>query len=246
LTIQDALFHPEQDEYGHHTVWAHTTATVDIAGKLARMYNLKEEPTLALLLAALFHDVGKSTSTRWEFKRGRMTVTSILHDSRGVAMADEALTRLKVETRKGYPLKKVVLNLIKNHHRIYNLYTNKDDIGFKTITRVVRDLEGEDLLLVLLDFADRQSRQPDPLSFSDLDGVSQWYLDKKDAWNISQESIQPLIMGRDLKELGVPPGTEMGRYLKLLYEMQLDGEFETKEAGLEIFKTRISGQSGES
>ena len=36
LTIQDAHFHPERDEQGHHSVWAHTLITVDIAAILAR------------------------------------------------------------------------------------------------------------------------------------------------------------------------------------------------------------------
>ncbi len=34
LTIQDVYFHPEQDEQGHHSVWAHTLITVDIVKKL--------------------------------------------------------------------------------------------------------------------------------------------------------------------------------------------------------------------
>ena len=36
VTIQDAIFHPEKDEQGHHSVWAHTLITVDIAARLAR------------------------------------------------------------------------------------------------------------------------------------------------------------------------------------------------------------------
>ena len=30
--IQDAVFHPEKDAFGHHTVWAHTKLSVDQAG----------------------------------------------------------------------------------------------------------------------------------------------------------------------------------------------------------------------
>ncbi|HLP60726.1 MAG TPA: hypothetical protein VK186_17920, partial [Candidatus Deferrimicrobium sp.] len=57
LTIQDSEFHPETDEFGHHTVWAHTMIAVDIAKKISRAFNLDEEHTLALLLAALLHDI---------------------------------------------------------------------------------------------------------------------------------------------------------------------------------------------
>lgn len=236
LTLQDAVFHPEQDEYGHHTVWAHTIITVDICRKLADMFNLSEEARLALMLAALLHDVGKRGTTRWEFKRGRMTITSLFHDTKGADTAKEILKRLKVETRNNFPLRDMVVDLIKFHHRLFEFYRNREKIGFKSISRLIRDLDGRDLLLVLLDFADRQSREAQPLSFTHLDEISQWYLDKKEELKLDKESIQPIIQGRDLIELGVAPGKRMGEYLKKLYELQLDGEFKTKGKGLQIFQ----------
>jgi tRNA nucleotidyltransferase (CCA-adding enzyme) len=239
MTIQDSIFHPERDEYGHHSVWAHTLITVDVARKVSRLFELDMENTLALLLAALLHDVGKPSTTKWEFKRNRMTVTSLLHDSRGVKIAERFLTGLKVETRGGFPLKGAILTLIKNHHRIYDLYRNKEEIGFKAISRIVKDLDGHDFLLALLDFSDRQSRQSRPLSFSRLDRISKWFLEKKDELNISKESIKPLIRGRDLLDLGIPPGKKMGILLKKLYELQLDGEFNTRDDGLILFKNQF-------
>jgi tRNA nucleotidyltransferase/poly(A) polymerase len=236
LTIQDSVFHPEKDEFGHHTVWYHTLVTLDIAKKLSRQHGLKEEQTLALLLGVLFHDVGKAVTSKWEFKRGRMTITSMFHDARGVEITDEFLTGLKIETRKNFPLKHTVLNLIKNHHRVYELYRNREEIGFRAISRLVKDLEDQDFLLLLLDFADRRSREPQPLDFDDVDEIVRWYQDLKEAYNINRETIQPIIMGRDLLKLGVPPGVQMGVYLKQLYERQLDGEFQTKEEGLSLWE----------
>jgi tRNA nucleotidyltransferase (CCA-adding enzyme) len=235
-TIQDSIFHPEKDEFGHHTVWIHTLNTVDVSRKLAEKFKLDWEATLALLLAALLHDIGKSITTRWEYKRNRMTITSLFHDSKGLNMANDFLVNLKVETRKNYPLRKVILNLIKNHHRLYDLYKNREKIGFKAISRIVRDLEGYDFLLVLLDFADRQSRKSKPLGFKDLDGVSKWYLKIKDELNVSKDTVQPLIMGKDLMALGVPSGKKMGEILNTLYEFQLDGQFKTKNEGIKLFK----------
>ncbi len=236
LTIQDSKFHPEADEFGHHTVWAHTLITIDIAKKLSKQFNLDEEQTLALLLAALLHDIGKSVTTKWEFKRARMTVTSLFHDTRGVKMTEDFLTDLKIETRKNFPLKKVVLNLVKYHHRIFELYRNRGKIGFKAISRLVRDLEEHDLLLLLLDFADRRSREPNPLNFTGSDDVVEWYLKKKEEFNITKETIKPIVMGRHLLEEGVQPGKQMGAYLNELYERQLDGVFGTLEEGLKIFQ----------
>lgn len=235
LTIQDAVFHPETDEYGHHTVWIHTLITVDVAKKLSRRFALNEEETLALLLAALLHDTAKAVTTKWEFKRGRMTVTSIFHDTKGRDIAERFLSDLKIETRRNFPLKDVVLALVRHHHRIYDLYRNRNKVGFKAISRLVRDLDGREFLLVLLDFADRRSREPEPLNFDDLDEISHWLLARKEELNVNRESIKPLVMGRNLLKIGVTPGKKMGKYLDKLYELQLDGVFHTTEEGLKLF-----------
>ena len=97
-------------------------------------------------------------------------------------------------------------------------------------------MDGNDLLLVLLDFADRQSRESDPLSFTELDTLSKWYLKTKNEFDINKETIRPIVMGKDLIELGVPPGKEMGKILKKLYDLQLDGIFRTKKEGLKLFE----------
>jgi tRNA nucleotidyltransferase (CCA-adding enzyme) len=239
LTLQDSVFHPETDLHGHHSVWGHTLIALDIAAKLSRHLKLSPQRTLSLLLGTLLHDIGKPSTTEWEFKRGRMTVTSIKHDSIGSRIADRILTRFKIETRSGYPLKQTVINLVKNHHRLYDLYRNRRTISFKAITRTVRDLEGEDFLLLLLDQADRTSRDLQRKKTSGLDEISLWYQKKKEEWNISKDSIEPLIQGRDLLKLGVPAGKIMGENLKILYEYQLDGKFKTIEQGLQIFKTNL-------
>lgn len=245
LTIQDAHFHPERDEQGHHTVWAHTLITVDVAASLARRRRLDEPRALALLLAALLHDCGKPATTAWEFKRGRMTVTSPFHDSRGVALAGSLLERLRLESRGGFPLRRAVLKLIQHHHRVFELYRNRGEITFRAVARAVKDMEGEDQLLLLLDFADRRSRAARPLAFRGLDAISRWFQARKEEYRISQESIRPLILGRDLLALGVAPGRAMGAQLKRLYDLQLDGAFRTREQGLALFRAERKARGGE-
>jgi len=240
-TIQDAIFHPEKDEFGHHTVWAHTLAAIDLAACLARMHRLDQPRALALLLAALFHDLGKALTTRWEYRRGRLTVTSPWHDSRGMESLEVALDRLRLESRHSFPLRAIVLKLVRFHHRLYDLYRNRDEIGFKTISRLIRDMEGEDLLLILLDLADRRSRLSDPWSGIEKDEVAKWFQLQKENYCLDSEKVKPIILGRHLAALGMKPGIEMGRWLNTLYEKQLDGDFATLEQGLEIFRREWPG-----
>lgn len=241
LSIQDSIFHPEKDRYGHHTVWHHTKITVDQAKRLATIRSLPAQKALALLLAALYHDIGKASTARWEFKRGRMVIINYGHDLASEKMTEQIFNRFKIYSWKGYDLRKVVLSLIRCHHRASELWQNRDVLTKKALNRMAADVNGEIELVVYLDSADRAGRSESPVE--DLDEEARWLLKKFKELNVSKESIKPLILGRDLIERGVAPGPEMGKILHELYQKQLDNEFETKEEGLkiaeEILKQRI-------
>jgi len=231
LVIQDSVFHPEKDAFGHHTVWAHTKMAVDQAAALARAGGLPEPKKLALMLAALYHDAGKASTTRWEFKRGRMAVTSCGHDIQSERAAVKALARSGIKSWGGYDLGLMVPLLIRTHHRASELWQNRATITKKAFNRLAADVRGEIELVVYLDAADRAGRRARLVR--GLDRQARWLLRSFEELRVNRETIKPLIMGRDLIELGVPPGPEMGKILKKLYRQQLDGGFETKGQGLE-------------
>ena len=232
LCIQDSVFHPERDSFGHHTVWQHSKITVDQAKRLAEKFNLHREEKLALLLAALYHDGGKSRTTAWEFKKGRMVITSKGHDVASAEITHSAFERMKIFSWNGYDLRKTVPSLILCHHRASELWANKNKVTKKAFNRLAADIDGNIELLVLLDASDRAGRSDKPVE--GLDEQSLWLLDKFKELNVSKETIQPLILGRDLINIGVEPGRNMGEILKKLYELQMDNEFDTKEDGLRI------------
>ena len=237
LCLQDSVFHPEKDSFGHHTVWAHTLITVDQAKRLTEQFRLDTPKSLTLLLAALFHDVGKPDTSMWEFKRGRMVITSNGHDIASAKIAKKILGRLKIFSMNNYNLRRMIPSLIKCHHRASELWQNRNVITKKAFNRLAADVDGEIELLVYLDAADRAGRKKKPVQSLDREG--RWLLKKFEEWNVSKETIQPLIMGRDLIKMGVSPGPLMGKFLKKLYHLQLDNEFDTKEKGLAIAKDLI-------
>ncbi|MBE3109041.1 MAG: HD domain-containing protein, partial [Acidobacteria bacterium] len=230
LVIQDSVFHPEKDAFGHHTVWAHTKLSVDQARSLAAAVGLDRPRTLALLLAALYHDVGKPSTTRWEFKRGRMAVTSNGHDIQSERVARKAFARLKIHSWNGADLEKTVPLLIRTHHRSTELWQNRDSVTRKAFNRLAADVGGEIELLVYLDAADRAGRKARPIR--SLDREALWLFAKFEELRVNRETIKPLILGRDLIKMGVPPGPDMGKVLKRLYAMQIDNAFETRAGGL--------------
>ena len=237
LSIQDPLFHPEKDEYGNHTVWYHAKLTADQAKSLADLFNLDQGRKLALLLAALYHDVGKPATALWEFKRGRMAITNNGHDMVSERIARKIFQRFKIFSWNGYNLRKMVLLLIKTHHRASELWQNRDTVTKKAFNRLAADIGGEIELLVYLDEADRAGRKEKMVK--GLDREARWLLRKFEELNVSKETIKPIIMGRDLIKIGVPPGPSMGKILKTLYKLQLDNEFETKAEGLKEAKKMV-------
>jgi tRNA nucleotidyltransferase (CCA-adding enzyme) len=232
LSIQDSLFHPEKDQYGHHTVWQHTKITVDQAKRLAEKNDLLPHKKLALLLAALYHDIGKASTARWEFKRGRMVIINYGHDIASEKITEQLFDRYKIYSWNGYDLRKAVLSLIRCHHRASELWQNRDVLTKKAFNRLAADVNGEIEMIVLLDAADRAGRSEAPVE--SLDDEARWLVNKFDELNVTKESIKPLIMGRDLIDMGVSPGPGMGKTLDTIYQKQLDNEFETKEEGLKI------------
>jgi len=237
LCIQDPLFHPEKDEFGHHTVWHHTKLTVDQAKRLADLFLQSQEKKLALLLAALYHDLGKPATAQWEYKKERMVITNNGHDVLSEKITKKIFNRFKIFSWNGYNLRKMVPSFIRCHHRASEIWSNRDVVTRKAFNRLAAEVNGEIELLVYLDAADRAGRKERLIR--DLDRGGKWLLKKFAQLRVSKETIKPLIMGRDLIEMGVAPGPRMGKILKKLFELQLDNEFETKKDGLELARKII-------
>ena len=50
-----------------------------------------------------------------------------------------------------------------------------------------------------------------------------WFLERARSLDVEHRPPAPILMGRHLIGLGVPPGPRMGEILKAVYEQQLDG-----------------------
>lgn len=232
LTLQDPIYHPEKDEYGNHTVWYHTKLTVDQGQRVADLVSLPSGKRLALLLACLYHDVGKAKTADWEFKKGRMVLTNNSHDLVSEKITRDFLDRYKIFSWENCDLRELVPLLVRWHHRLSELWQNRQVITKRAFNRLMADVRGEIELLIYLDQADRAGRRARLLTKFDRQAL--WFKKKLAEWNITKETIKPIILGRDLIPLGVEPGPGMGKILKKLYELQLEAAFETKEEGLRL------------
>ena len=113
------------------------------------------------------------------------------------------------------------------------VFENWEGLGTVQVVRGGGEIE----LLVYLDAADRAGRDETPIQKLDKEG--RWLLQKFEEFNVTKETIKPLIQGRDLIKMGVSPGPEMGKILKRIYQLQLDNEFETHAQGIKLVRQLI-------
>jgi tRNA nucleotidyltransferase (CCA-adding enzyme) len=68
-----------------------------------------------------------------------------------------------------------------------------------------------------------------------------WFLARARALGVEHQPPPPLLLGRHLLALGVPPGPRVGAILQQVYEKQLDGEVRTVEDGIEAARGILGG-----
>jgi hypothetical protein len=130
--------------------------------------------------------------------------------------------------------------LIRTHHRPAELWAHRREVTRKAFNRLAADAKGEIELCAYLDAADRGGRGRRPMR--GLDRESRWLLATFKALGVDRETIAPLVMGRDLIEMGAVPGPALGATLKEIYRRQLDNEFRTKAGGLRLARKLLEAK----
>jgi len=213
---QDPEWHPEGD------VWTHTLHVCDAAAVVADREQLGGRDRIVVLLAALCHDLGKATHTR--FENGRWHAYG--HEAGGVAPTNAFLDRI------GCPiaLQDLVVPLVANH-----LIHAVDQVNPRLVRRLALRL-GESSVkhLVHLIEADVSGRPPLPPRLPDN---AKKILELASGMKIDRNAPKPILLGRHLIELGHEPAPWFGKVLKQCFEAQLDGVFEVEEDGFQYLQS---------
>lgn len=208
---QDPHWHPEGD------VWVHTLHCMD---EFARERINDEWEDLIVGLGVLCHDLGKPVTS---FKDEGGRIRSPGHDLAGVPITQGFLKRLTDEKN----LIDAVLILVETHMRPAELY--KIQAGSSAIRRLAKKVGRIDRLIRVVS-ADMGGCPPkDKNEF--LVGLK-WFEEQGELLKVIDQAPKPIILGRHLIELGIVPGKEFKKILNDCFEAQLDGQFETLEAGL--------------
>ena len=207
-TPQDPQWHPEGD------VWTHTLQVVDEAALLVGDLEEDRPRALTVMLASLAHDLGKPATT---LRADDGHVRSPGHEEAGVEPTTSLLDRWNVHTLLGYDVRAQVLALVADHLKPGELYKERARVSDGAIRRLARKCEPD--LLYRVARADCLGRRPgrfEPVAM-------EWFREKVRELDVAVRPPAPLLRGRELLELGMTPGPEVGRILQAVYERQLDG-----------------------
>jgi len=219
---QDAEWHPEGD------VWTHTLMVIDEARR--RNADLDRPRLATVMLGAVCHDLGKPATTAMIDGRWR----SPGHEAAGVAPATRILDRLNINTIDGYDVRRQVLAITAEHLRPSAFFKAKDTVRDGAFRRLAQRVDLE--LLVRFGRADCHGRAG-TFDCSAMD----WFLERARALGVEHAPPAPLLLGRHLLALGVPPGPRMGDILRAVYEKQLDGTVTTVEEAVAEARNLVIG-----
>ena len=221
---QEPEWHPEGD------VWIHTLMVIDQAR--TRIDDLDRPRQIVVMLGAVCHDLGKPLTTA--FSDGR--IRSIDHEQAGVAPATAVLDRLNIHTIEGYDVRKQVLGLVAHHLKpgmFRQSPTPVSDGAFRRLAEKV-DLE----MLARVAKSDCLGRVGN-FDCSAMD----WFLERARDLGVQHAPPDPIVKGRHLLALGLPPGPRIGVVLRQIYEKQLDGSITSIDEGIAFARQILDEQS---
>jgi tRNA nucleotidyltransferase (CCA-adding enzyme) len=216
---QEPEWHPEGD------VWVHTLMVADRARETSS--GLDRPRTLAIMLGALCHDLGKPLTTA--LIDGR--IRSLDHEQAGVEPATRLLDRLNVHTVDGFDVRRQTLGMVA-HHLKPGMFHRAGAVGDGAFRRLAQKVDLE--LLARLARADCLGRTG-TFDCSAMD----WFLERARALGVEHQPPAPLLLGRHVLALGVAPGPRVGELLRQSYERQLDGEITTVEDAIAFARGQL-------
>lgn len=184
---------------------SHHYLTVD--EHIKKVVSLCDED-LELRIAALLHDIGKpQTFTLDSEGKGHF----YNHEIESAKIAERILKRMKYSTKISDNIRNLVL---------YHLNTFKNR-GRKYVKKLINEMGKDEVLKLfkLMEF-DRIAHNP-PHDFRSLNELKRLYneiIEKEEAVSIKDLKIS----GKDIIELGVSQGKEIGIVLKLIFERVLE------------------------
>ena len=200
--------------------FTHMKHSLDEAARLT--LDLSTSKRITVMLAVLCFDLGRplAKSDDQSFDYGEASL--------GPARA--VIKRFGIYTIDGYDVRAQALALVREHLKPQRFYRERDRITDGDFRRLAQRVNPD--LLYRVAKAHR-------LGLSSSTIAEDWFIEKARSLGVDQGPPAPLLLGRHLLKIGLAPGPRMGEILRLVYELQLDGEVTSIEEALDATRRFI-------
>lgn len=180
-----------------------------------------------LKFASLLHDSGKPSTLKICDEK----VTFYGHEEAGAKINRKIAADLKI----GRFARSSLINITRQHMRILHL-SKLDKISTKASNRFIRDCGAELPEILLLALADTwATRDARDVDYTDVEGAVSLIFD---LWlNRPEIPTEPFLNGNEVMDItGSKEGAEVGRYLALLADAEIDGLISSKTEARQYLK----------
>ena len=209
--------HPEEGGHPSEDAFTHTNHSLDEAAKLAA--DLSKPKRITIMLATLCHDLAEPIAS------AAAGLAPSEYDKAVVEQTRSILNRLGLHGSGGYDARSQVLALVREHRKPREFYRHRDTTSEGDFRRLSQRVDMD--LLYRVSTACSRARGSASSCVAE-----EWFIERARALGVEHGPPPPLLQGRHLIEAGFEPGPQMGKLLRRVYELQLDGKVTTSDEAL--------------
>jgi tRNA nucleotidyltransferase (CCA-adding enzyme) len=225
LGVLDQVFPEIRSLIGHRAqkgepaddAFSHTKRALDNVAKLSN--GLPKAKRVATMLATLCHDLSPPALSK------NVGAEPPGRDKAVVEATRSILNKLGLHGIGGYDARSQALALVREHRKPIEFYERRETISDGDFRRLAQRVDND--LLYRVAKACAQAEGP-----ASSVVAADWFVERARALGVENGPPAPLLQGRHLLEAGFEPGPEMGKLLRCVYELQLDGKVATTSEAL--------------
>jgi tRNA nucleotidyltransferase/poly(A) polymerase len=234
---QPKNWHSEGDVWTHTRLALEKLFSPEFQGEFGQ-----ERPSIELIMAVLFHDLGKPYTIQTPEKDGTDRIRFNEHDIIGAKLTKQIAERLKFSSPEEFAVDPDRLAWLVQHHMLL-VQGNISEMRPTTIEKYFfnPNLPGENLLkLAFVDISATITEKGKP-DFKSYQEMKKRILELKLLSQNKKELPKPLLNGNEImKEFNLQPGPKIGELLVGLREEQLLGRIKTKDEAIEFLKKYLT------